>query len=89
MRLLKMQGMVRANLATFLEHRGALRGAGAEDEVDDNEEKTPPPPSGDKARLKAAIAGIARTFADPHRAQELLGKFGYHLHSHARQMITS
>jgi hypothetical protein len=81
MRMLKMQGMVRANLAAFIEHRGALRTAGAEEDEDEGVEKTPPPPNGDRARLTSAISGIARTFADPHKTQDLLGKLGYRRHT--------
>jgi len=75
MRLLKMQGIVRSNLVAFIEHRGAMRGDAEAEEGD--QERTPPPPNGDKTRFKNAIGHIARTFADGHKTQELLGRLGY------------
>ena len=69
----KMQCVVHANVVGFTEHRrGATggrrrRGCG----------KTPPTTNVDRSRFKAAVANIARMFADGHKAKELLAKLGY------------
>ena len=70
MRLLRTQAAVRGNLGTFLECRAADNG---EAEVS-GREQTPAPPSEDSARLKSAMHGLSRTFADQQKALDLLSK---------------
>lgn len=71
-RLLRTQAAVRVHLGGFLQCRRDSAGdADAEAAV---QERTPPPESEDSARLKSAVAGLVRTFADQHKAQDLLGK---------------
>ena len=70
-RLLRIQGAVRTHLRTFIDNRAAL-----EPEVSGaaTAESTPPPPDGNAARLKQAIGYLARAYADPKKAEDLLHK---------------
>ena len=72
LRLLRTQAAVRVHLGIMLECR---RESAAESDPDaSGQERTPPPESEDSARLKSAMAGLVRTFADQSKAQDLLSK---------------
>lgn len=72
LRLLRTQAAVRVHLEIMLDCRKES-GTDADPEAS-GQERTPPPESEDSARLKSALAGIVRTFADQHKAQDLLTK---------------
>ena len=72
LRLMRTQAAVRVHLGVMLECR--RESAGDADPEASGRERTPPPESEDSMRLKSAVAGIVRTFADQHKAQDLLNK---------------
>ena len=71
MRLLRIQAAVRVHLGAILDGR---RADGNSQVEGSDREGTPPPQSQDSARQQSAVYGLTRAFADPNKAQDLLGK---------------